>query len=58
MELFELYFEDLKESAQQRLLEVYGEDAPNKYNWDITPVTEWWVEPETEDDNDSEEWEE
>jgi len=35
---FELYFRDLNEDAQQRLLEFYGLQSPEEGNLDITPI--------------------
>jgi len=35
MNEFEIYFSDLNEDAQKRLLEFVGEDDPAEMNWDI-----------------------
>ena len=34
----EIYFEDLKEDAQNTLLDVYGISKPEDMNWDIQPI--------------------
>ena len=34
-EFFEIYFSDLNEDAQKRLLEAVGETDPKEMNWDI-----------------------
>ena len=34
-EYFEIFFSDLNEDAQKRLLEAVGEDDPKEMNWDI-----------------------
>ena len=42
-ELFEIYFSDLKEEAQKRLLEAVGVTDPAEMNWDIDilPLAEY-----------------
>ena len=34
-EFFEIYFNDLNDDAQKRLLEAVGETDPKEMNWDI-----------------------
>ena len=36
---FELYFTDLTEKAQQKLLEKAGVKSPEEMNWDVFPIT-------------------
>lgn len=36
---FEIYFNDLKEEAQQQLLQAAGIKDPADANWDIFPIT-------------------
>lgn len=35
MKTFEIYFSDLNENAQNRLLEAVGADTPKDMNWDM-----------------------
>lgn len=35
MKTFNIYFSDLNEDAQKRLLELVGADDPKEENWDI-----------------------
>ena len=35
MKTFEIYFSDLNEDAQKRLLEAVGTETPADMNWDI-----------------------
>lgn len=53
MKQMPLYFSDLNEDAQERLLELVGADDPKEMNWDmdIIPLTYFDVE----DDEDFEE---
>ena len=53
MELFELFFEDLNEAAQARILDAYGVESPEEMNWDIFPITELVIESNYEDDEDN-----
>ena len=39
MNSFEIYFSDLTEEAQKRLLEAAGLDSHKEANWDTLPVT-------------------
>lgn len=36
---FEIYFNDLNEDAQKRILESFGIQNPKEMNWDIFPIT-------------------
>jgi hypothetical protein len=36
---FNIYFSDLKEDCQKRLLEFYGIKTPEEMNLDIFPIT-------------------
>ena len=36
---FEIYFSDLTEDAQQRLLDAFGITDAKEANWDVFPVT-------------------
>lgn len=38
VKLFEIYFDDLTEEAQQRLCEEF-ETTPEEENWDCFPIT-------------------
>ena len=35
----EIYFDDLTEEAQKRLLECAGVEKPEDMNWDVFPIT-------------------
>ena len=50
MKTFEIYFSDLNEDAQKRLLEVVGAETPADMNWDIDmcPIAMYDFETETE----------
>ena len=39
MKRFEIYFDDLKEDAQERLLEKFGTTSGEE-NWEICPLAE------------------
>lgn len=43
---FEIYFDDLKEEVQQKLLKAAGIKDPADANWDVLPVTTIYVEKE------------
>lgn len=43
---FEIYFNDLKEEAQQQLLKAAGIKDPADANWDVLPVATIYVEEE------------
>ena len=51
---FEIYFSDLNEDAQARLLEVVGVETPADMNWDIdmAPIAMYCFYKES-DDNES-----
>lgn len=46
---FEIYFSDLNESAQKRLLEEVGISDPKEMNWDVFPITTYSWDPSEED---------
>ena len=48
---FEIYFSDLNEDAQARLLEVVGVETPADMNWDIdmVPIAMYCFCKESED---------
>lgn len=50
MKTFEIYFSDLNEDAQKRLLEAVGVDTASDMNWDIDmcPIAMYDFETETE----------
>ena len=50
---FEIYFSDLNEDAQKRLLEFVGEEEPEDMNWDadICPIAIFSYSEEDEDDD-------
>lgn len=56
MTSFELYFSDLNESAQKRLLKAAGAKDPKEMNWDmdILPIASIDFELETAVDFESE----
>ena len=35
MDTFEIYFSDLNEDAQKRLLDAVGVESPKEMNWDM-----------------------
>lgn len=35
---FEIYFNDLTEQAQQKLLDLVGNDFADKSNWEVFPI--------------------
>ncbi len=37
----EIYFSDLTEDAQKRLLEIFGISSPKEMNWDVIPIFEF-----------------
>ena len=45
---FNIYFSDLNEDAQRRLLEAIGESDPKEMNWDmdIIPIAVYCTETE------------
>ena len=51
MKTFEIYFSDLNEDAQKRLLEAVGADKPSDMNWDIDilPIAMYDFEEDIED---------
>jgi len=49
--MFEIFFEDLKEDCQQRILEQFGISSPEKMNWDIFPLATIAIDPEDSDKN-------
>ena len=50
MKTFEIYFSDLNEDAQKRLLEAVGAETAADMNWDtdICPIAMYDFETETE----------
>lgn len=50
MKTFEIYFSDLNEDAQKRLLEAVGVETAADMNWDIDicPIAMYDFETETE----------
>ena len=50
MKTFEIYFNDLNEDAQQRLLKAVGAETAADMNWDmdICPIAMYDFETETE----------
>ena len=55
METFEIYFSDLNEDAQKRLLDAVGAESAADMNWDmdIIPIAQYdfEVNPDNDDDN-------
>ena len=51
MNTFEIYFNDLNEDAQKRLLEAVGAETPTDMNWDmnICPIAMYDYETESEE---------
>ena len=51
MNTFEIYFSDLNEEAQEKLLEMVGAETPAEMNWDIDmcPIAIYEFETENED---------
>ena len=47
---FPIYFDDLNEDAQKRLLEVVGAKSPEDMNWDmrIVPIAVYSTENDSE----------
>ena len=47
---FNIYFSDLNEDAQKRLLKMVGTESPKEMNWDIdiTPIAVYGIEVEEE----------
>ena len=43
---FEIYFDDLTEQAQAKLLESVGIEDASEMNWDVFPITTIEVEEE------------
>lgn len=35
---FQIYFRDLKEDCQKKLLQFYNIDSPEEMNWDVFPI--------------------
>ena len=44
----EIYFSDLKENAQAKVLEAAGLSSINETNWDILPLFELYFEIEND----------
>lgn len=46
---FNIYFSDLNEDAQERLLEMVGAESPEEMNWDmdIVPIATYGTEVDT-----------
>lgn len=46
---FNIYFSDLNEDAQKRLLEMVRAESPEEMNWDmdITPIATYGIEVDT-----------
>lgn len=53
---FNLFFGDLKDEAQARLLDVAGLNDPSEANWDLFPID--ILEFYNDDDDDEEEYDE
>ena len=51
---FEIYFEDLNEDAQQRLLEELSISDPSEMNWDVFPICVYSTELDEDDMEDEE----
>lgn len=55
MESFEIYFSDLNEDAQKRLLDAVGAESAADMNWDmdIIPIAQYNFEinPDSDDDD-------
>ena len=45
---FNIYFSDLNEYAQKRLLEMVGAESPEEMNWDmdVVPIATFGIEVE------------
>lgn len=37
-DILEIFFSDLTEDAQRRLLEFEGVESPEEMNWDVVPL--------------------
>lgn len=50
MKTVDIYFSDLNEDAQKRLLEAVGAESPEEMNWDmdILPIAQYVFEEEVE----------
>ena len=55
METFEIYFSDLNEDAQKRLLDAVGAESAADMNWDmdIIPIAQYDFEVNPDNDDDS-----
>ena len=55
METFEIYFSDLNEDAQKRLLDAVGAESAADMNWDmdIIPIAQYDFEVNSDNDDDS-----
>ena len=55
METFEIYFSDLNEDAQKRLLDAVGAESAADMNWDmdIIPIAQYDFEINPDSDDDS-----
>ena len=55
METFEIYFSDLNEDAQKRLLDAAGAESAADMNWDmdIIPIAQYDFEVNPDNDDDS-----
>jgi len=51
MKTFEIYFSDLNDDAQKRILEMVGVDTPADMNWDMDIIPIAFVDFEVEDDD-------
>ena len=49
--MIEIYFDDLTEEAQKKVLECAGIEDPAEANWDVFPIFELEYELETEKEN-------
>jgi hypothetical protein len=45
---FEIYFRDLKEDCQKKLLQFYSIDSPEEMNWDVFPIATLYKETNSE----------
>ena len=46
MKELEVYFDDLNEEMQKKVLDFYGIEDPKDMNWDVFPITSIFKEDE------------
>lgn len=51
--MIDIYFKDLSEAIQKRLLEETGLNTPEQANWDVIPIFCYYVDDNTECDCDN-----